>query len=87
MKGFIKRLLRENLLDEVSDELYAKIKSDYHNDRLIVSKYDSLNFDINKVGEQEIRMKPKGLWYGIGDSWLRWIKVRCQIGNMIMYID
>jgi len=74
MKGLIKRLLREGLLDEVSDELYAKIKSDYHNDRLIISKEEDIKFDFNRVGEQEIRMKPKGLWYGIGDSWLRWIK-------------
>lgn len=74
MNEFIKTLLREGLLDEVSDELYTKIKQQYHNDRLIISKEDSLNFDTDRVGEQEIRMKPKGLWYGVGDSWLRWIK-------------
>ena len=50
MKGFIKRLLREGLLDEVSDELYAKIKSEYHNDRIIVSKDESLSFDVNTIG-------------------------------------
>jgi hypothetical protein len=74
MKGFIKRLLREGLLDEVSDELYAKIKSNYHNDRIIVSKDESLSFDVNTIGQQELRRKPKGLWYGIGDSWIKWVK-------------
>lgn len=74
MKKYIQKLLRESLLDEVSDELYAKIKSDYHNDRLIISKEDLVSFDTSRVGVQEIRMKPKGLWYGIGDSWLRWVK-------------
>ena len=74
MKGLIKRLLREGLLDEVSDELYAKIRNDYHNDRIIVSKDDSLSFDVNTIGQQELRRKPKGLWYGIGDNWIKWIK-------------
>lgn len=74
MKGYIKRLLRENLLDEVSNELYAKIKREHHNDRLIISKYDSLDFDMGKIGQQEVRTKPRGLWYGIGDSWLSWVK-------------
>jgi hypothetical protein len=74
MKSYIKKLLRENLLDEVSDELYSKIKQEHHNDRLVISKFESLNFDANKIGVQEVRPKPKGLWYGIGDSWLSWIK-------------
>jgi len=74
MKSFIKRLLRENLLDEVSDELYDLIKREHSNDRIIMSKYDTIDFDSNKVGEQEVGSKPKGLWYGIGDSWIRWVR-------------
>ncbi len=74
MKSLIKKLLRENLLDEVSDELYDLIKNKHSNDRIIMSKYDTIDFDSNKVGEQEVGSKPKGLWYGIGDSWIRWVR-------------
>ena len=74
MKSFIKRLLRENLLDEVSDELYNLIKNKHSNDRIIMSKYDTIEFDSNMIGEQRIGPKPKGLWYGIGDSWIRWVR-------------
>jgi hypothetical protein len=74
MKGLIKKLLRENLLDEVSGELYDKIKGEYSNDRIIMSKYDSITFNPDMVREQRVGPKPSGLWYGIGDSWIRWVR-------------
>ena len=74
MKSLIKRLLRENLLDEVSDELYRKINKDHSNDRIIMSKDDSINFNPAMIREQRVGPKPSGLWYGIGDSWIRWVR-------------
>jgi hypothetical protein len=74
MKSLIKKLLRENLLDEVSDELYGKIKKDHSNDRIIMSKDDSINFNPTMIREQRVGPKPSGLWYGIGDSWIKWVK-------------
>ena len=61
MKGYIKKLLRENLLDEVSDELYGKIKKDHSNDRIIMSKDDSINFNPTMIREQRVGPKPSGL--------------------------
>jgi hypothetical protein len=49
MKSLIKKLLRENLLDEVSDELYNLIKTKHSGDRIIMSKYDTIEFDSNMV--------------------------------------
>jgi hypothetical protein len=61
-----------NVMGEVSDETYNKILSDYSSARLIMSDKDSIEF--KPTPNQEISFKPKGLWYGIGDSWIRWVR-------------
>ena len=61
-----------NVMGEVSDEVYNDITTKYSNARLIMSSNDTIQFKPNS--NQEVSFKPKGLWYGIGDSWLRWVR-------------
>ena len=61
-----------NVMGEVSDETYKNIKDNYSNARIIMSKSDNIEF--KPTPNQEISFKPKGLWYGIGDSWISWVK-------------
>ena len=72
MKGFIRNLLREGLLDEVSSDVYDLVKTKYSNSRIIMSKYDEISY--KPEPNQPVRFKPKGLWYGIGSSWIDWVK-------------
>lgn len=39
-----------------------------------MSKDDSINFNPTMIREQMVGPKPSGLWYGIGDSWIRWVR-------------
>jgi hypothetical protein len=71
MKSIIKKLLREGLLDEVSSDVYSMIGP---NDRVIMSKFEEINFNNIDDSAQEIRFKPRGLWYGIGTEWIDWVR-------------
>lgn len=62
------------VINEVSDDVYKLIKSKYNNARLIMSKDDEINFTAIPISSQEIRFKPKGLWYGIGSEWIDWVR-------------
>lgn len=42
--------------------------------RLIVSDKPKLEFNQELVGTQKSTVKPKGLWYGIGDSWISFLQ-------------
>ena len=33
-----------------------------------------INYKPISPNEQKINMKPKGLWYGIGNSWIDWVR-------------
>jgi hypothetical protein len=46
-----------------------KIKS---TDRIIMSDDETINF---KNAMQKVNYKPNGLWYGIGTSWINWVKI------------
>lgn len=59
---------------EVSNELYDRILNQHINDRLIMSIDSNLNFKSISIDEQEIGSKPRGLWYGIGPSWINWVR-------------
>jgi len=72
MKHLIKKLLREGLLSEISEEAYELLKTKYKDSRVIMSKEEKITFRNNP--EQKIHFKPKGLWYGIGASWVDWIR-------------
>jgi hypothetical protein len=61
-----------NVMGEVSDETYNDIKINHSDSRLVMSKNDSIEF--KPTPNQEISFKPKGLWYGIGDSWIKWVR-------------
>lgn len=51
------------------DEIRKKIRP---TDRVIMSPREIRN--ITSVSAQEIAWKPKGLWYGIGTSWIDWVE-------------
>ena len=78
MKEKIKKLLRENLLSEVSDDVYEIIKTQYPNARITMEPRASLGG--NKINYSPIEQpnkpmfKPFGLWYAIGTEWISWVK-------------
>ena len=71
LKESIHKILKEYSLDEMGDELYHYIKN-HPDDRFILSPEDIINFKDNL--DQKITYKPKGLWYGIGTSWVDWVR-------------
>ena len=43
--------------------------------RVIMTKNGNLQFNQQLVGTQKAaELKPKGLWYAIGDEWIQWVK-------------
>lgn len=72
MKSLIKKLLREGLLSEITEEAYELLKTKYKNSRVIMSKEEQITF--RESTDQRIGRKPTGLWYGIGSSWIDWIR-------------
>lgn len=79
MKHLIKKLLREGLLDEVTDEVLDVINTQYSNYPIMMAPRgqktgDVINYDPKIGGEQEVTFKPNGLWYGIGSSWISWVR-------------
>lgn len=70
MKKLIKSLLREGLLDEVSQDVYDLVKTKYANSRIIMSHEEEINYRPTPIGKQSVAYKPKGLWYGIGTEWI-----------------
>jgi hypothetical protein len=79
MKHIIKKLLRENLLSEVSDDIYEIIRSRYSNGRITMEPRASLNGDkiiYSPVDQPNKPMaKPFGLWYSIGTEWIDWVRM------------
>lgn len=63
-----------NLLREVKPDIYSLISKEYSNSRIIMSKDDRIDFRSTPIGNQEIKFKPRGLWYGIGTSWIDWVR-------------
>lgn len=59
---------------EVSDETLEKVNS---SDRVVMSGESEMTFKQVSIGEQSKSAKPMGLWYGIGSSWVDWVR-----GNM-----
>jgi len=72
MKHLIKKLLREALVNEISDEAYELLKTKHNNSRVIMSKEKEISF--RDQSNQKTGRKPKGLWYGIGASWIDWVR-------------
>lgn len=75
-KVAIKNMLRENfvrkVVNEVSDDVYDLVSTKYANSRIIVSPENSIKF--RTKSQQEKGYKPHGLWYGIGTSWMDFVK-------------
>jgi hypothetical protein len=79
MKHLIKKLLREGLLDEVTDDVLDMINSQYSNAAIMMAPRiqqdgSDINYNPSVGGPQEITFKPNGLWYGIGSSWIDWVR-------------
>jgi hypothetical protein len=73
MKNIFKIIEEEiEKLNEVSDEMYEIISDKYNNKRIIITKNDNISF--KNINSQESGPKPLGLWYGIGTSWIDWVK-------------
>ena len=60
--------------NEVSDNTYDMINGIYSDARIIMSKDDMIKFRPTPIENQEPRPKPRGLWYGIGPSWIDWVR-------------
>jgi hypothetical protein len=60
--------------NEVSDDVYNTINDKYSNYRTILSKKDTIEFKSIPIEDQNHHHKPRGLWYGIGTSWIDWIR-------------
>jgi len=61
-------------IHEVSDELYNALKNVHSNDRIIMSSNSEITFRVVPIENQSIGLKPKGLWYGVGPSWVDWVR-------------
>lgn len=75
-KVIIKNILRENfapkVVNEVSKDIYDLINTKYSNSRIIMSHEPEIKFREKK--QQEKGYKPNGLWYGIGPSWVNFVR-------------
>lgn len=69
----IRKLVREILVNEFSEEEFRMLKSQYADARIILSHDETIEFRSSE-GSQRTTYKPKGLWYGFGDSWLEWVR-------------
>ena len=72
----IKNMLRESfvpkVVNEVSKDVYDLINTKYSNSRIIMSPEEKITYKSNDT--QSLGYKPKGLWYGIGASWVDWVR-------------
>lgn len=59
---------------EVSDELYDALNKVHSNDRIIMSSNSEITFKQVPIEKQTVTTKPRGLWYGIGPSWVDWVR-------------
>ena len=57
----------------INDKLYNLIATKYNNSRIIMSESIDINFQTKKQ-KSEPDTKPQGLWYGIGTSWIDWVR-------------
>jgi hypothetical protein len=75
-KVMIKNMLRENfvpnVVNEISKEVYTRIKALYPKARLIMSHEPEISF--KEKPNQELEFKPNGLWYGIGTAWIDYVR-------------
>ena len=57
---------------------YNLISKNYSNSRIIMSEYTEINFKSIPISKQSHGFKPLGLWYGIGTSWIDWVKINMR---------
>lgn len=60
--------------NEVADNVYNLIEEKYSDSRLIMTDNNIIEFKSVPIDEQKMALKPRGLWYGIGPSWIDWVR-------------
>jgi len=55
----------------VQDAIVESLKE---TDRVIITENNSIEFKPEIYQKKYLRHKPKGLWYGMGDSWIDWVR-------------
>jgi len=77
MRNLIKRILREQLNDDSSNEIVIDdiIKKISPTDKVHMSHEPNLKFKNVDPQDQPDSFKPKGLWYSMGTKWIDWIGV------------
>lgn len=75
IRKVIRRIISESFkeLEEVSDEVYQIIQGEDSDMRVVMTKSENLEFT-DRSSNQGLGMKPQGLWYGIGSSWIDWVR-------------
>ena len=67
----MKELIRKILKEQMEEDIYKKISP---TDKIHMSHEDKLKFRNISPQDQPDLWKPKGLWYSIGDKWIKWIE-------------
>lgn len=72
-------------MTEVSSDVYNKLTNEYSDARIIMSHEDDIKFRVTPNSAQEISVKPRGLWYGIGTEWVDWVRSYDRLIDDINY--
>ena len=64
--------LNKKMFEDVSEIAYSQIGM---SDRIIMTEDDEIKYKPTPTSEQQPWYKPKGLWYGIGSSWIDWVRL------------
>lgn len=69
----INEIIQRTSLNELEPQMHNKIRYDYDGKRVIMSNESEINYRPTPNDAQEVRFKPKGLWYGIGYDWINFV--------------
>jgi hypothetical protein len=71
IKSFNQFESNKRIFEDVSEIAYSQISM---SDRIIMSQDEEIKYRPTPTSEQQPWFKPKGLWYGIGSSWIDWVR-------------
>ena len=82
-RNLIKRILREQLNDDSSNEIVIDdvIKKISPSDKVHMSQDPNLQFKNVDPQNQPDSFKPKGLWYSMGTEWIEFIETAAGMGD------
>ena len=74
MNSNLKKIIKEEInikpQEIVTDQQYNQIGE---KDRIFLTESKTFNSNFN-ISQIKGRNKPKGLWYGLGTSWIDWVR-------------